>query len=427
VGLSPTSLTSMAPAPMLSRRFTWTLVIILLGSTTINYIDRQSVSVLAPVLREEFNLSNSAYAAILNAFMISYTIMYGVGGWIIDKLGVRRGLSLSVILWSVASCLQAFARGAVSMGFCRALLGMGEGGNWPAFAKGISMWVPKKMQSLAVGIANSGSSVGSAIAVPLIAWLTLHWGWRFAFLVTGSFGFLWLGIWLWATSRLDKISPGLSSARAPTPIKRISWLRLLRYRQTWSVFICRFLADPIWYFYVFWMPEFLKRERGLELSTIGMVGWIPYVVADISNFASGGLSSWLLHRGWSLNRTRKTIMAASAIICPLGVAAVFCDTLFWTMFFISLATFSVIFWAVAVHSIPMDFFPTEYVGSVFGFGGTGSSLGTVFTTWAIGLVLDRFHSYTPVFIFVGSLLPLAFIIGTSMMGKVYPLTIEPHQ
>jgi MFS transporter, ACS family, aldohexuronate transporter len=427
VGLSPTSLTSMAPAPMLSRRFTWTLVIILLGSTTINYIDRQSVSVLAPVLREEFNLSNSAYAAILNAFMISYTIMYGVGGWIIDKLGVRGGLSLSVILWSVASCLQAFARGAVSMEFCRALLGMGEGGNWPAFAKGISMWVPKKMQSLAVGIANSGSSVGSAIAVPLIAWLTLHWGWRFAFLVTGSFGFLWLGIWLCATSRLDKISPGLSSARAPTPIKRISWLRLLRYRQTWSVFICRFLADPIWYFYVFWMPEFLKRERGLELSTIGMVGWIPYVVADISNFASGGLSSWLLHRGWSLNRTRKTIMAASAIICPLGVAAVFCDTLFWTMFFISLATFSVIFWAVAVHSIPMDFFPTEYVGSVFGFGGTGSSLGTVFTTWAIGLVLDRFHSYTPVFIFVGSLLPLAFIIGTSMMGKVYPLTIEPHQ
>jgi ACS family hexuronate transporter-like MFS transporter len=265
MSLSPTSLALTAPTPVLSRRFTWTLVIILLGSTTINYIDRQSLSVLAPVLREEFKLSNSAYAAILNAFMISYTIMYGVGGWIIDRLGVRRGLSLSVIWWSVASCLQTFASGAFSMGFCRALLGMGEGGNWPAFAKGISMWVPKKMQSLAVGIANSGSSVGSAIAVPLIAWLTLHWGWRFAFFSTGSLGFLWLGVWLWATNKLDKISPGLSSAKASTPTKRIRWLQLLRYRQTWSIFVCRFLADPIWYFYVFWMPEFLKRERGLEL------------------------------------------------------------------------------------------------------------------------------------------------------------------
>jgi MFS transporter, ACS family, aldohexuronate transporter len=158
-----------------------------------------------------------------------------------------------------------------------------------------------------------------------------------------------------------------------------------------------------------------------------MVGWIPYVVADISNFASGGLSSWLLHHGWSVNQTRKTMMAASAILCPLGVTAVFCESLFWTMFFISLATFSVIFWAVTVHSIPMDFFPTEYVGSVFGFGGTGSSLGTVFATWAIGLVLDRFHSYTPVFIFVGSLLPTAFIIGTLVMGRVYPMTIHPQQ
>jgi MFS transporter, ACS family, aldohexuronate transporter len=155
-----------------------------------------------------------------------------------------------------------------------------------------------------------------------------------------------------------------------------------------------------------------------------MVAWIPYLVADISNFASGGISSWLLHLGWSVNRTRKTIMALSAIICPLGVSAVFCQSLFWTLFFISLATFSVIFWAVTVHSIPMDFFPTEYVGSVFGFGGVGSSLGTVVTTWAIGLVLDRLHSYTPVFIFIGSLLPTAFVVGTLVMGKVQPLEIR---
>jgi len=409
---------------LLNRCLTWGIVLILLGSTTINYIDRQSLSILAPVLREEFKLSNSAYAAILNAFMISYTIMYGLGGWLIDRLGVRKGMSLSVIWWSTASCLQSLANGAFGLGLCRALLGMGEGGNWPAFAKAISMWVPSKMQSLAVGIANSGRSVGSAIAVPLIAWLTVHWGWRFAFFATGTLGFIWLGLWIWATLRLDRISPGLSSAKGSASEKRLGWIRLLQYRQTWSVFVCRFLADPIWYFYVFWMPEFLKRERGLELSTIGMVGWIPYVVADISNFASGGVSSWLLHRGWSVNRTRKTIMAISALLCPLGVSAVFCHSLFWTMFFISLGTFSVIFWAVTVHAIPLDFFPTAYVGSVFGFGGTGSSLGTVFTTWAIGWALDRFHSYTPVFIFVGLLLPTAFIVGTLVMGKVHPLEIR---
>jgi len=412
------------PSSLLSPRFTWALVFLLLGSTTINYIDRQSLSVLAPVLREEFKLSNSDYAAVLNAFMISYTIMYGVGGWVMDKLGVRRGLSLSVIWWSVASCLQAFARGAFSLGFFRVLLGMGEGGNWPAFAKAISMWVPKKMQALAIGIANSGSSVGSAIAAPLIAWLTIHWGWRFAFFLTGTFGFFWLGAWLWATHQLGKISPELASAQPSVITRRMSWIQLLRYRQTWSIFICRFLADPIWYFYVFWMPEFLKRERGLELGAIGMVAWIPFVVADIANFACGAVSGWLLHLGWSVNRTRKTIMAVSAVFCPLGVSAVFCHGVFWTIFFISVATFSFIFWAVTVHSVPVDFFPSEYVGSVFGFGGTGSSLGTVFATWAIGLMLDRLHSYTPVFICIGSLLPVALIVGTLMMGKVYPLKLE---
>jgi ACS family hexuronate transporter-like MFS transporter len=425
MSLSP-SLSAVRPEPgsLLSRRFTWVLVLVLLGSTTINYIDRQSLSVSAPVLREEFRLSNSDYAAILNAFMISYTIMYGVGGWVMDKLGIRLGLSLSVIWWSTASCLQAFARGAFSLGVYRSLLGMGEGGNWPAAAKAISMWVPRKMQSLAIGIANSGSSVGSAIAAPLIAWLIVHWGWRFAFLLTGTFGFFWLAIWLGVTHKLAKISPELATARPSVQATRISWGRLLCYRQTWSVFVCRFLADPIWYFYVFWMPEFLKRERGMELGAIGMVAWIPFVVADIANFASGATSGWLLHRGWSLNRTRKTIMAVSAIVCPFGVTAVFCHSIFWTIFFICLATFSIIFWAVTLHSVPMDFFPPEYVGSVFGFGGTGSSLGTVFTTWTIGWVLDRFHSYMPVFIFIGSLLPVAFVVGSLIMGEVHPLKLD---
>jgi MFS transporter, ACS family, hexuronate transporter len=277
---------------------------------------------------------------------------------------------------------------------------------------------------LAIGIANSGSSVGSAVAAPLIAWLTLRWSWRLAFFVTGTFGFFWLGAWLWATKRLAALSPPDSSTQSSIPTKRIAWRQLLRYRQTWAVFICRFLADPIWYFYTFWMPEFLKRERGLELGAIGMVAWIPFVVADIGNFACGAISGWLLHLGWSVNRTRKTMMALSALICPIGVIAVFCQSVPWTLFFICVGIFAFIFWAVTLHSVPVDFFPSQYVGSVFGFGGTGSSLGSVFTTWAIGLMLDRLHSYTPVFLCVGTLLPIAFVVGTLVMGKVYPLEID---
>lgn len=391
------------------------LVLLLLGSTTINFIDRQSLSVLAPVLREEFKLSNSDYAGVLNAFMVSYTIMYGIGGWVIDRLGVRKGLSLAVIWWSVASCMQALSAGPVSLGFFRFLLGMGEGANWPAFAKAISLWVPRKMQSLAIGIANSGSSLGTAIAAPLVAWLTIHWGWRLAFLVTGTFGLFWLVAWLSATRKLDQ------AATSPNQAPRLRWTGLLRYRQTWGVFVCRFLADPVWYFYLFWIPEYLKRERGLELAAIGMVAWIPFVVADLANFACGGISTWLLHRGWNLNRLRKTIMAVSATICPLGIYAVFAESLFWTVSFISLAIAAYVFWTVTVHSLPVDFFPPEYVGSVFGFGGTGSSLGTIIATWAIGLILDRFHSYTPVFILIGALLPIAFVAGSVTLGKVQPL------
>ena len=402
-----------------NSRFTWLLVFLLLGSTTINFIDRQALSVLAPVLREEFRLSNSDYARILNAFMIAYTIMYGIGGWVIDRLGVRRGLSLAVVWWSVAASLQATASGPVSLASYRFLLGVGEGANWPAFAKAISLWVPKRMQSLAIGIANSGSSLGTAMAAPLIAWLALRWGWRWAFLVTGTFGFFWVAVWLCATRRLQ-----VGSTNAERTSDRVPWRRLLQYRATWGIFVCRFIADPVWYFYVFWIPEFLKRERGLELGAIGMVAWIPFAVADVANFACGGFSSWLLHRGWSVHTTRKTIMAWSAAVCPLGVCAAFSQSLFWTVFFISVAILAYVFWTVTVHSLPVDFFPSEYVGSVFGFGGTGSSLGTVLATWIVGLSLDRFGSYSIVFVCIGSLLPIAYLLGGLVLGKIQPVEVQ---
>jgi len=402
--------------PLERPLFVWGLVFLLLGSTTINQIDRVSISVLGPLLREEFHLSASKYAAILNAFMVSYMFMYAAGGWLVDRLGVRRGLSACITWWSIASSLQGLARGPLSMSCYRALIGIGEGGNWPAFAKAISLWVPKKMQSLALGIANSGSSVGTIIAYPLLASLTVNWGWRFAFIATGSLGFAWLVAWLWATKEL-------SEPKTP-PRERIPWIQLLRHRQTWSVFVGRFLADPIWYFFVFWLPDFLKYERGLDLAATAKIGWIPYVMADIGNFTGGGVSSWLLHRGWSLNRVRKTVMILAAVICPCMIAAVYTKSLFWTMFFISLSVFVFICWAVTLHALPGDFFPPDYVGSVFGFGGMGSSLGTVVFTRIVGLMLDHFHSYKPVFLAAGCLLPVACTLTLLLMGTVSPLEIR---
>lgn len=394
------------------------LVALLLGETTINYIDRQVVSVLAPTLRAEFHLSNSQYAAILNAFLATYAVAYTFAGWVLDRLGVGRGLSLSVIWWSAAGMLTALSRGPLSLGFFRGLLAVGEAGAWPAFAKATAMWVPPEARTLAIGVCNSGSSLGAMIAPPLVVWLTYLGGWRLAFIATGAIGFCWVA----AFQLFRHFHPEMAIAEnAPVSSDHIRWTALLRYRQTWAVFFCRFFADPMWYFFVFWIPEFLTRERGLNLAGIGAVAWIPFLVADVSNFTGGYLTLRLQRRGWSVNRTRKTMMAVATLLSPVGVFAVFAHSLFWTIALISVAVFFWIFWAITVHSLPGDYFPPRAVASVFGIAGTGSTVGSVISTWAVGRTLDATHSYTPVFIGIGLLMPVAMLVGMALMRRVEPM------
>jgi ACS family hexuronate transporter-like MFS transporter len=405
--------------PVLSNRSLVVLVALLLASTTINYIDRQVLSVLAPTLRDEFHLTNSQYAGILNAFMVTYMFSYAFAGWVMDRLGVGRGLSLSITWWSAAGMLTALSRGPLSMGIYRGLLAIGEGGGWPSFIKAISLWVPRNYRSLAIGICNSGSSMGAMIAPPLVVFVTQRFGWRGAFFATGALGLVWVAVF----QVFRTLHPEMGRSDMAAAGTRVPWLTLVRYRQTWSVFFCRFFADPLWYFYVFWIPEFLARERGLDLRGIGAVAWIPFLVADATGFLAGYVILVLQRSGWSIDRTRKSLMLFGTVFSPVGIAAVFTHSLFWTMAFISAAVFAFVFWSVTVHTLPSDYFPPHAVASAFGIGGTGSTMGSVISTWAVGAALDLTHNYVPVFIGIGLLMPVAYLVGTALMGRVEPVRL----
>jgi len=416
----------------LSRASLITLIALLLASTTINYIDRQVLSVLAPVIRDEFQLSNQQYAWILNAFMATYAIGMPAAGWILDRIGVAKGLTLAASWWSIAGILTAFASGPASLALFRSLLAVGESGAWPSFAKAVSIWVPAQWRTLAIGVCNSGSSLGAMLAPPLVVWITSHFGWQTAFVATGALGLMWVTmfrIFLRLNPQMRETDCAGDAAALPgrKTAESISWSTLLAKRQMWIVFVCRFLADPIWYFYVFWIPEFLTRERGLSLAAIGAVAWIPFLVSDIANFVAGFLAQRLESAGVSPNRTRKTLMIAGAAGSPIGVAAVFTQSVTWTIAFISIALFFWMLWSVTVQTLPGDYFPAHIVGSVYGFGGLGSTLGSMISIWLVGYTLDQTHNYTSVFSGLALLMPIACFAGLLIMGRVEQVRLAPKE
>jgi ACS family hexuronate transporter-like MFS transporter len=256
------------------------------------------------------------------------------------------------------------------------------------------------------------------IAAPLVAGITAATNWRIAFVVTGLLGFIWVVVF----QMFMRQHPEFGEAdRGDSRPDRRSWLSFLAYRQTWAVFFCRFLADPVWYFFIFWIPEFLTRERGLGLIGIGKVAWIPFLFADISNFVSGYVTLRLQRAGWSVNRTRKSLMVFSACLSPIGIFAAYAQSVFWTIALIAAAIFFWMFWSVTVHTLAGDYFTSSEVGSVYGIAGTGSTVGTAIATWGVGYVLDLQYGYTPVFIGISLLMPIAMIVGLSLMGRVTPV------
>jgi ACS family hexuronate transporter-like MFS transporter len=392
----------LATAPAASRR-RWGVAALLFFATVINYIDRQTLSVLAPVLRDEFQMTNSDYSRVVFAFLLAYLIMQSGSGRIMDWLGTKTGFSLTIAWWSVAAMLHAAAASVMSLGAFRFLLGLGEAGNWPGGVKAVSEWFPPKERAFAIGFFNSGSTLGAVIAPPLVAWIALQWGWRNAFILTGSLGFVWLAFWL-----LFYRTPSQTFAKA-NAAPRTAWSELFRFREVWGLMLARMMADPVWWFYVFWLPEYLKRERGFTLAMIGFFAWIPFLTADAGNLLGGLASGWLIRRGRPILWARKAVMAASALLMMAGIPAVLAPEAAVSLALISVATFAYSTWAANILTLPADLFPQQVVASVSGLSGTGAALGGMIFTLIIGAVVDRF-SYVPVFIAAGVMPLIAAII-----------------
>jgi ACS family hexuronate transporter-like MFS transporter len=383
-------------------------------ATAINYLDRQTLSVAAPLLRDQFHMSNTEYSRVLFAFLLAYTIMNGVSGPLIDRLGTRLGYGLCIAWWSAAALLHAFARGAMSLGVFRFLLGIGEAGNWPGGVKVVAEWFPARERALASGIFNSGSAVGAILAPPVVVYIISRLGWPAAFAATGLTGFVWLACW-WPIYRTPDPPAGGSSALPP----RIPVKQLLRSRFVLAFTFSKIFLDPVWYFYIFWFPEYLKRARHFDMASIGAYAWIPFAVAGAGNFAGGLLAGYLLGRGLTVMSARKTSVTFYAALMLSAIPAVLTSQAWISIALVSVAMFGYTGSLANMLSMPADVFPGSAVASVYGIASMGSGFGGMLFTLITGWMVDH-YSYAPVFIGFG-IMPLicALILWTlAGPGKV---------
>jgi ACS family hexuronate transporter-like MFS transporter len=408
----------------------WWIAGLIFLATLINFVNRLTVSVLAPVITAQLHLSNLQFAGITNSFLAAYTASQALSGKLYDRIGNRRGFSLSIVVWSVASMLHAFATGLFSLNCFRFLLGLGEAGNWPGAAKVIAEWFPVRQRALGMAIFNSGTSIGSVVAPPLIVWLALRVGWQATFLAVGALGFGWLVLWLGfyeAPERHPRITPAelalIQQDRDPAAGRRFSWMELLRYRQTWALVMARFFADPVWWLYITWLPLYLYRVHGFSLKQIGMFAWVPYVAADAGSLFGGWMSGWLMERGWTADRARKTVILLGAACMSAGLLAQVVHTAAGALAFIAVVLFGFQAWINNVQTLPSDYFPEAAVGAVAGLGGMGAGIGAILFTQATGFVVDRF-SYTPMLVTAGLLPAVGTTILFALGGPIRRLTFE---
>ena len=402
-------------APRKAGRVRWWIVWTLFFSTVTNYISRQTFSVLAPLITAQYHLSHTDLGRILGAFQISYGITWLLGGIFLDAVGTRLGLSLAVILWSVVNIFTGFASTVFGFAAFRFLLGIGEGFNWPAASKTVAEWFPSQERSVAVAIFDSGSSVGGALAALVIPWVALEFGWRWSFVFSGILGFVWLAMWLRVYHPLDR-HPRVSAEeaaliRAGQDVPRTStgrglerWLDLLKNRTVWGIVLGRALTDPIWWFYVFWLPQYLSDARGFSLKQIAMFAWMPFIAADIGNFTGGFISGYCIRRGVSVVRARTWVCAVSCLPILAGIPAARVHSSVAALALICIALWGYASWSTMGLTLPSDLLPQDVVATVTGLSGlAAASVSTIFT-FAVGILVYRF-SYGPSFVVAG-LMPL---------------------
>ncbi|MEO8360350.1 MAG: MFS transporter [Vicinamibacteria bacterium] len=430
----------------------WIVCALLFGAATINYLDRQIIAILKGTLQAEFSWTERDYAAIIFSFSLAYAIGLVIAGLVMDGLGTKKGFALAVGLWSFAAVAHGIAGAfpwlrvptliidppsfvlltgaAAGFALARFALGLGEAGNFPASIKTVAEWFPKRERAFATGIFNSGTNLGALAAPILVPIITLRYGWEIAFMATGMLGFFWVILWLKFYSppethpTVSKAELALIRSDPPEPMTPIPWKRLFPHRQTWAFAIGKFLTDPIWWLYLYWIPDFLKRNHGIDLTTIGPPVVVIYLVADVGSIGGGWLSSMLIKRGWTVNRARKMAMLICALCVTPIVFASQVKSLWLSVALVSLAAAAHQGWSANLFTFASDMFPRRAVGSVVGIGGTAGAIGGMLIALVVGEILQRTGSYFIIFIIAGSAYLVALAIIHAMIPNSEPAPLD---
>jgi ACS family hexuronate transporter-like MFS transporter len=406
--------------------YRWRICALLFAATTINYIDRQVLGVLAPDLGRIIGWNEIEYGYIVTAFQAAYAIGLIGAGAVIDRLGTRIGYALAICIWSVAAMSHALVRTALGFGVARFLLGLGEAGNFPAAIKTVAEWFPRRDRALATGIFNAGTNVGAILAALIVPFVAGRWGWRYAFLVTGVLSAVWLAVWL-TLYRSPTLHPGVSPPELAyirsdpqESATKIPWVHLFGYRQTWAFVVAKFMTDPIWWFFLFWLPKYLNSEYGLTLTALGPPLIAIYCMADIGSIGGGWLAARFIKRGWSINAARKTAMLLCALAVVPIVFASRVHSLWMAVALVGLATAGHQGWSANLFTLTSDMFPQRAVASVVGLGGFAGAVGGMVIATFTGFLLQTTHSYVAVFMMAAS----AYLLALAAVQIIAP-RLEP--
>jgi len=394
--------------------YRWTICALLFVATTINYVDRQVLGILAPTLQRELNWTEADYGNIVSWFSFAYAFGFLAAGRLIDWIGVRRGLATAVVAWSIAAIGHAFARTAAGFSIARAMLGVSESAIFPGSIKAVAEWFPQRERALATGIFNAGTNMGAILTPLLVPWIALTWGWQWAFVATGGLGLLWLLLWIPLYRNPPESDTSLARASVP-------WLTLFGHRQTWAFIVGKLMADPVWWFYLYWLPKFLDAKYGVKLAQVAAPIIVVYLIADVGSVGGGWISSAMIKRGWTVNRARKATMLAMAILIVPTTLVSRAPSMWAAVLIVGVAAAAHQAWSANVYTLASDMFPTSAVGSVVGIGAFAGAMGGVVFQRVTGRVLQANGSdYSPIFVVCG----LAYVTAWAIIHLLAP-RLEP--
>jgi ACS family hexuronate transporter-like MFS transporter len=409
----------------------WRIAILVSAAIAISYLDRQALPVAVQSISKDIPLSNTQFSTLQSVFLLAYALMYAGGGKLVDLLGTRRGFTMVMLFWSLACASHALATGFVMLAASRFLLGVGEGGGFPAATRVVAEWFSTAERATAMGIINAGTAVGAVMAPPLIAFVLGFTNWRWVFLLTGALGLLWVGWWRFSYFPPDS-SPSLQRADTNAvadssmgPATPLPWIQLFRIRETWGLVAAKFLSDAAWFFYLFWLPKYLYDARGFDIKAVGLFAWMPGAAAGVGCLLGGAFSSYLVRRHFSLGIARKVALGASAAVMPFVILVPHVPVS-WAIALFCLAYFGQQSWSTLVMVLPTDLFPHSVVGSVAGLVGFGGAMGGIVFGQLVGYLLDHGFGYGAVFCIAGALHVAAFLIVLVTIPVLAPLNLQRH-